>query len=85
MATSKAKAQVKKEDKTKTTGKEKKSTAAAVSGKTREVSTRKSAVGEDKIRAKAQEIYNNRLTRGEQGTAEGDWLKAEKLLTGKKK
>jgi hypothetical protein len=84
MATSKAKSPVRKETKTKTTGKMKKSSAAAEPARTSKAVTLKSAPGEAEIRAKAQEIYTDRLTRGEHGTAENDWLKAEKLLTGKK-
>lgn len=38
--------------------------------------------GEDEIRLKASEIYNERIARGEEGNAVGDWLKAEKLLKG---
>ena len=40
------------------------------------------APGEDDIRRKAEEIYNKRVSRGETGTAEEDWLKAEKMLKG---
>jgi hypothetical protein len=32
------------------------------------------------IREKANEIYLQRLERGEHGTAENDWIEAEKLL-----
>jgi hypothetical protein len=35
---------------------------------------------EDEIRAKASEIYYERMSRGEHGTAEGDWLEAEAIL-----
>lgn len=81
MATSKATAKTK----AKTSAKVKKSTTAAETGKTRKSASPKSAIGEDQIRAKAQEIYNERVIRGEHGTAESDWIKAEKLLTGKRK
>jgi hypothetical protein len=56
-----------------------KSTSSAKSGSVRRKATG-IVPGEDEIRAKAQELYNDRIFRGESGTAEGDWLKAEKLL-----
>jgi hypothetical protein len=65
--------------KAKTTVKAKKPVAAkAVT--TKKASTAKSAVSDDDIRAKAQEIYNDRISKGEHGTPEGDWLKAEQQL-----
>jgi hypothetical protein len=42
----------------------------------------KSLPTEDEIRKKAQEIYNERVSKGEHGTAEEDWIKAEKFLKG---
>jgi hypothetical protein len=36
---------------------------------------------EEQIRQKAQEIYNQRLRKGEHGTELGDWQKAEQILT----
>jgi len=39
----------------------------------------------EEIRVKAKEIYLARIARNEQGTAEDDWHKAEKLLKGSKK
>jgi hypothetical protein len=47
--------------------------------------TAKSAPAEDQIRKKAEEIYFERIARGEHGTAEDDWHKAEQLLKGSKK
>lgn len=38
--------------------------------------------GEDEIRAKAREIYFERIARGEAGTPEDDWHEAEELLMG---
>jgi hypothetical protein len=38
--------------------------------------------GEDEIRAKANELFNDRIARGEDGSAEDDWLRAERLLRG---
>jgi hypothetical protein len=40
----------------------------------------KSVPGEDEIREKAAEIYHQRIDRGENGTAENDWLEAEAYL-----
>ena len=85
MATSKAKSPVKKETKTQTTSKGKNPSAATEISKTEKGTTLKSAPSEYEIRAKAQEIYNDRLTRGEHGSAESDWIKAEKLLRDKKR
>ena len=76
MESSKSKSKVK----TKTTAKSSKPAAVSKTGKTRKVSSNKSLPGEDEIRRKAQEIYNERVIRGEHGTAETDWLEAEKLL-----
>ena len=39
----------------------------------------------EEIRKKAGELYLERLASGEDGTAEQDWLRAEELLTGKKR
>jgi hypothetical protein len=66
--------------KSKTTVKAKKPAASAKSGTTRKAKTAKSILNEDDIRAKAQEIYNDRVSRGEHGTPEEDWLKAEQQL-----
>jgi hypothetical protein len=48
--------------------------------KTRKVSSPELILSEDEIRIKAQAIYNERISKGVQGTAEDDWLKAERLL-----
>jgi len=60
-----------------------KTSKGKVSGKPskiRSVSPGKSVPSEDEIREKAQEIYYERIARGEYGTAEGDWHVAEELL-----
>jgi hypothetical protein len=75
MKTSKAKT-ISKPKKTPVTGK-------AVTGK--KVTAIKSGPGEEEIRAKAKEIYHERIARGEHGTPENDWLKAEQLLKVSKK
>lgn len=85
MATSKGKSQLRKETNAKTAGKAKKSSTTAKPAATRRATAIKPVPGEVEIRAKAMEIYNERLSRGVEGTAETDWLQAEKILKGKKK
>ena len=48
--------------------------------KSKKVTTSKSIPGEEEIRKKADEIYHQRIARGEHGTALDDWNKAKKLL-----
>jgi hypothetical protein len=55
---------------------------APTKARTRKANAVKSPLGEDEIRNKAQEIYNERILRREHGTAEDDWLRAERLLKG---
>jgi|WetSurSiteA1Bulk_404760.scaffolds.fasta_scaffold46670_2 hypothetical protein len=69
----------KSKSKAKTPAKAKKP-AAAKAVTTKKASAAKSTITYDDIRAKAQEIYNERISRGEHGTPEEDWLKAEKQL-----
>jgi hypothetical protein len=45
-----------------------------------ESSTRKSRPSEEDIRVKAEDLYHQRIDRGENGTAENDWLSAENYL-----
>jgi hypothetical protein len=66
--------------KAKTTSKSKKPAATSKVGKTGKATAVKSIPGENEIRIKAQEIYNERIFRGEHGTPEDDWLKAERKL-----
>jgi hypothetical protein len=61
------------------------SVASTRAVKSKRVAAVKSQPSEDDIRAKAKEIYNERIARGEHGTAEDDWHKAVKLLSGSKK
>jgi hypothetical protein len=68
--------------KAKTTSKNKKPAATSKAGKAGKVTAVKSHPGENEIRIKAQEIYDERIFRGENGTAEDDWKKAERLLMG---
>jgi hypothetical protein len=70
----------KSKSKTKTTVKTKKPVASTKAETTKKAKIAKSILNEDDIRAKAQEIYNDRILRGESGTSEADWLKAEQQL-----
>jgi hypothetical protein len=66
----------------KKTVKPKASESATEPKKTRKVSVSKKLPSNEEIREKALEIYNMRISRGESGTPEGDWLKAEQSLIG---
>jgi len=59
-----------------------KKTTKGTVGRPKKVNTPKTAPTEDDIRKKAEEIYRERIARGEYGTAEDDWHKAEKILKG---
>jgi len=48
--------------------------------KPKKTASKKSGPTEEQIRKKAEEIYNDRIARGADGTAEEDWHLAEKLL-----
>ena len=48
--------------------------------KNKQVTISKSLPVEEEIREKAKEIYLQRISRGEHGTAVDDWLEAEKCL-----
>jgi hypothetical protein len=69
--------------KAKTTSTAKKSPSAVKTSKTKKATSSKAEPTEEEIRMKAQEIYNQRMHKGEHGTASDDWHKAEKLLKGK--
>lgn len=71
-----------KTSKEKSVSKPKKTTGIVKAKKSSKVATLRSGPGEEEIRVKAKEIYNERVSRGEHGTAEQDWLKAEQLLAG---
>lgn len=58
-------------------------TSAATSAAKKVVSKVKDI--ESLIRRRAEEIYHERIAKGEHGTADGDWMKAEKELKAKKK
>ncbi len=45
------------------------------------ITGRRTRPTEEEIRRKAEEIYYQRVSRGEQGSATDDWRKAEELLT----
>jgi len=69
--------------KAKTTSTAKKSPAAVKTSKTKKQTVSKTKPTEEEIRMKAQELYDQRMSSGEHGTASDDWHKAEKLLKGK--
>jgi hypothetical protein len=69
-----------KTSKGKAPGRPKKTSEAGKTVIRKKVAVTKSGPGEEEIRQKAKEIYQQRLTRGEHGTALNDWLKAEELL-----
>jgi hypothetical protein len=68
--------------KAKTISKPKKTSKGSKTGRNKKVSISKSAPNEEEIRKKAEEIYLQRIARGENGTAIDDWHKAEELLRG---
>lgn len=74
MATSKTKSNEKAK------GKEKKTSASSKPVKVKSAKAGTKVPTDDDVRAKAQDIYNERIIRGEHGTAEKDWLEAERLL-----
>jgi hypothetical protein len=82
MATAKTTAKTTAKKAPKSSGKSAKAATTATTARTRKVAAKKALPGEEDIRLKAQEIYNDRISRGEHGTAEEDWLKAEKQLKG---
>lgn len=71
--------------KTKVVSKTKKTSEPGKTVKSKKVESKKSIPGEEEIREKAKEIYFERISRGEHGTQESDWLKAEQLLKNSKK
>jgi hypothetical protein len=64
--------------------KQKKTSETGKTGRSKKVTTTRSGPSEEDIRAKAREIYHERVARGEHGTSVDDWLKAEELLKGSK-
>jgi hypothetical protein len=71
-----------KTSKEKSVSKPKKTTGTVKANKSGKIATLRSGPSEEEIRIKAKEIYHERISRGEHGTAEQDWLKAEQLLAG---
>jgi len=60
--------------------KAKKTVPVAKAGAPKKSLTAKKEADLEAIRKKAEEIYHARVARGEHGTAEDDWHKAEKFL-----
>jgi uncharacterized membrane protein len=48
--------------------------------KTKKTTAKKTTVSDEDIRRKAEEIFNERMARGESGDHLSDWVKAEKEL-----
>jgi len=77
--------------KAKSTSKPKRTAKAGKAVKKKEVTTRKKVTAikpaptEEDIRQKADEIYHQRIARGEGGTALDDWNKATELLNDSRK
>jgi hypothetical protein len=71
-----------KTSKEKTPVKTKKTSGAGKTVKSKKVTTTKSEPTEEEIREKAREIYYERISRGEHGTAESDWHEAKEILSG---
>ena len=71
--------------KTKVSGKPKKTSKTITTKKSKNVTSVKGIPTEDEIRNKAQEIYELRKSRGEQGNALDDWHKAEEFFSGSRR
>jgi len=69
----------------KATSKPKKVSVATKVVKSKKVTTSKSGPTDEDIRKKAKEIYHDRVARGVHGSAEEDWLAAEKFFKSRKK
>jgi hypothetical protein len=74
-----------KTSKEKTTPKTKKASETVEAGSKKKVAAKKYEPSVEEIRAKAEEIYFKRISTGEHGTEESDWLKAEESLRKLKK
>ncbi len=66
--------------KTQASGKSRKSGPEVKTRKVTRAAGKETSPSEEEIRLKAEEIYYERIARGEHGTPESDWLEAEKLL-----
>jgi len=73
-----------KTSKVKTISKPRKTSEAGNALKSKKITISKSGPSEEEIREKANDIYHERITRREHGTAADDWLEAEKLLKSSK-
>jgi hypothetical protein len=65
--------------------KPKKTSGTVRAVKSKKVTTIKSGPSEEDIRTKAEEIYHERIARGEHGSADDDWHKAQEFFSGSKK
>ena len=73
-----------KTSKAKTVSKPKKTSAVNKTVKSKKATGGKSVLKEEEIRKKANEIYMERISRGEHGTSLDDWNKAEEILKKRK-
>jgi hypothetical protein len=71
-----------KTSKAKTISKPKKTATTAKTTGKKKAAPAKHVVTEEEIREKAMEIFYERISRGEHGTAESDWHEAEEILKG---
>ena len=65
----------------KSVSKSKKNDKGKHSVKSKKIIVINSGTSEEDIREKANEIYLQRVERGEDGTAENDWIEAEKYFS----
>jgi hypothetical protein len=71
-----------KTSKKETSSKPKKTSGTGKTVKSKKTTASKYVPTDEEIREKAREIYYERISRGEHGTPEGDWLEAEEILRG---
>jgi hypothetical protein len=62
-------------------GKSKKGSKVKASGRAKNTTENISGITQEEIREKANELYMQRIERGEYGTAENDWTEAERFLS----
>ena len=64
----------------KESSKQKKNSKVLIPAVNIEITEKKTTYTPEEIRLKANELYLQRIERGEHGTAEQDWINAEKAL-----
>jgi len=73
-----------KTSKAKPVSKPKKTSGVSKTVKSKKATGKKSVLNDEEIRKKANEIYMERIARGEHGTSLDDWHKAEEILKKRK-